>query len=68
MKKKTSDIVIHLIVTIHSDDTQSVEVEGTDSGSTGPMDTLWSDLESTLRDGLMERGVIDSTGIGDWEV
>ena len=66
--KKKSDIVIHLIVTIHPDDTQSVEVEGTGDGSTGPMDTLWSDLESGLRGGLMERGVIDTSGIGDWEV
>jgi len=66
MKKKKST-VITIIVTIHNDDTQSVEVKGGD-GSTGPMDTLWSDVESSLRGGLMVHGIIDQTGIGDWEV
>ena len=67
MKQKKSDTVITIVVTIHSDDTQSVEVKGGD-GSTGPMDTLWSDVESSLRGSLMDNGIIDDTGIGDWEV
>jgi len=68
MKQKKSDTVITIVVTIHSDDTQSVEVKGGYGGSMGPMDTLWGDVESSLRVGLMDLGIIDQTGIGDWEV
>ena len=65
---KNKNKVVTITVTIHEDDTQSVEVmDGTVNGSTGPMDTLWDDVESSVRGGLMNVGVIDSTGIGEWE-
>ena len=67
MKRKTSDTVITLTVTIHTDDTQTILVNG-EFQSLGALDTMWSDLESSLRGSLMDHGIIDQTGIGDWEV
>jgi hypothetical protein len=67
MKQKKSDTDITLTVTIHTDDTQTIRVNG-NIVSVNPLNTLWTDLESALRSGLMDHGIIDHTGIGDWEV